>query len=178
MSEDLDIPRDPFGTDAMVDALRVFCQKQGFEIPRQWLVHPDDCLITHWTSYWKSKNDDDAPYGYWNAEWIRIYSALGYPEKALDLYPIAKADEEGCGGMFMSELYMKYIGEAFLKKTEYDKAISCFEKADNYGYEGLGDCYVAKGDKQRAAANYKKCLSLDYYDGKNRVEKKLKELGY
>ena len=45
MSEDIDIPRDPFGTDAMVDALRVFCQKQGFEIPRQWLVHPDDCLM-------------------------------------------------------------------------------------------------------------------------------------
>ena len=45
MSKDIDIPRDPFGTDAMVDALRVFCQKQGFEIPRQWLVHPDDCLM-------------------------------------------------------------------------------------------------------------------------------------
>ena len=45
MSEDIDIPRDPFGTEAMVDALRMYCQKQGFEIPRQWLVHPDDCLM-------------------------------------------------------------------------------------------------------------------------------------
>lgn len=45
MSEDIDIPRDPFGTDAMIDALRMYCQKQGFEMPRQWLVHPDDCLM-------------------------------------------------------------------------------------------------------------------------------------
>ena len=71
-----------------------------------------------------------------------------------------------------------YIGEAFLKKKEYDKAIQSFEKAEKYGYEGLGDCYRAKGNKQLAASYYRKCLNLDYYDGKNRVEKKLKELGY
>lgn len=56
--------------------------------------------------------------------------------------------------------------------------MQCFEIAGKDGYEGLGDCYVAKGDKQRAASYYRKVLNLDYYDGKNRVEKKLKKLGY
>lgn len=71
---------------------------------------------------------------------------------------------------------MMYIGEGFYKKKEYDKAIECFLKAGDLGYEGLGDCYVAKGNKHLAAGYYRKCLSLDYYDGKNRVEKKLKDL--
>ena len=44
--------------------------------------------------------------------------------------------------------------------------------------EELGDHYVAKGNKQLAANYYRKCLNLDYYDGKKRVEKKLKDLGY
>ncbi len=45
MSKDMDIPRDPFGTDAMVDALKVYCQKQEIDMPRLWLVHSDDCLM-------------------------------------------------------------------------------------------------------------------------------------
>lgn len=45
MSKNIDIPRDPFGTDAMVDALKEFCRKQGLEMPLSWLVHPDDCLM-------------------------------------------------------------------------------------------------------------------------------------
>ena len=107
-----------------------------------------------------------------------MYSLAGNPEKSLELYPITKADEESCGGMFLGELYMKYIGDAFFKKKEYDKAINCYEKSGNDGFEGLGDCYTAKGNKQLAASYYRKCLSLDNYDGKNRVEKKLKDLGY
>ena len=142
--------------------------------------HPQkENLISNWYSYWKNKDDngEETPFGHWQFHWIELYCQIGNPEKALALYPISKVDEEEHGGMFMSDLYMKYIGEAFFKKLEYDKAIQCFEKAENYGYEGLGDCYVAKGNKQRAATYYKKCLSLDYYDGKNRVEKKLKGLG-
>lgn len=68
------------------------------------------------------------------------------------------------------------VGNSFLRKKEYDKAIQCFEKTDKDGYEGLGDCYKAKGNKQLAASYYRKCLNLDYYNGRNRVEKKLKEL--
>ena len=68
------------------------------------------------------------------------------------------------------------LGMLFFKKKDPDKAIQCYEKAGKDGYEGLGDCYAAKGNKQLAASYYRKCLSLDYYYGKNRVEKKLKDL--
>ena len=107
-----------------------------------------------------------------------LYSLAGYPEKALELYPIAKADAASVGSSFFTDLNMLYIGDAFLKKKNYDKAIQCYMKAERYGYERLGDCYSAKGDKQQAATYYRKCLNLDYYDGKNRVEKKLADLGY
>lgn len=151
---------------------------QDFEQAFYWInKHPQkDYLIHNWLSYWKSKKDDEAIYGYWHFNWVEMYSLAGNPEKALELYPITKADEESCGGMFLGELYMKYIGDAFLKKKEYDKAINCYEKSGNDGFEGLGDCYTAKGNKQLAASYYRKCLNLDYYYGKNRVEKKLKEL--
>ena len=108
--------------------------------------------------------------------WIKVFCSVGNPEKALQIYHPIKDKVESRGGMFLSESYMADIGEAFLKKKEIDKAIQCFEQAGNYGYEGLGDCYSAKGNKQLAASYYRKCLSLDNYDGKNRVEKKLKEL--
>ena len=108
--------------------------------------------------------------------WLDAYCYVGNPEKALELYYPIKTKIENRGGLFLDELYMKYIGDAFLKKNEIDKAIQCFEKAERDGYEGLGDCYATKGNKQLAANYYRKCLNLDYYDGKNRVEKKLKEL--
>lgn len=109
--------------------------------------------------------------------WLDAYCYVGNPEKALDLYYPIKIKTEERGSTLMSELYMSKIGNAFLKKKEIDKAIQCFEKADKDGYEGLGDCYRAKGNKQLATKYYRKCLNLDYYYEKNRVEKKLKELG-
>lgn len=108
--------------------------------------------------------------------WISAYCSVGNPEKALQLYYPIKNKVESRGGMFFPESYMSEIGNAFLKQKEYDKAIQCFENAEKDGYEGLGDCYKAKGNKQQAASYYRKCLNLDYYDGKDRVEKKLKEL--
>ena len=141
--------------------------------------HPQkDYLIQHWTSYWHNKTDEESIYGYWQFNWIEMYSLAGNPEKALELYPIAKREEESNGGIFSGDLYMRYIGEAFLRKKEFDKAIPCFEKAEKDGYEGLGDCYSAKGNKQLAACYYRKCLNLDYHDGKKRVEKKLKDIGF
>ena len=110
--------------------------------------------------------------------WLEAYCYAGKPEKALQLYPSIKRMVDNNGGMFLSEHYMKRIGDSFMECNEIDKAIECYEKADEHGYEGLGDCYVAKDDKQRAATYYKKCLSLDYYEGKNIVVNKLKELGY
>lgn len=114
---------------------------------------------------------------------IETYCYAGNPDKALQLFPYIQQTIESRGGYFSSDINMEYIGNAFLKKKEYDKAISCFLKAVEYdddgngfGLEGLGDCYIAKGDKQRAATYYKKFLKSDYYDGKKRVERKLKEI--
>ena len=148
---------------------------KDYEQAFYWIdKHPQkDYIIEHWTSYWKDKPEDEQMYGYWQFNWIEMYSLAGNPQKALELFPIAKNEEESHGGLFLDELYMKYIGDAFLKKNEIDKAIPCFEKAER---DGLGDCYATKGNKQLAANYYRKCLNLDYYDGKNRVEKKLKEL--
>lgn len=109
--------------------------------------------------------------------WIEAYCYVGNPEKALKVYYPIKNKIENQGGLFLSELYISEIGDAFLKKKNLDKAIQCYEKGGKEGYEGLGDCHAAKGNKQLAANYYRKCLNLEYYDGKKRVEKKLKELG-
>ena len=153
-------------------------RNKDYEQAFYWInMHPQkDYLIQHWASYWHNKTDEESIYGYWQFNWIEMYSLAGNPEKALELFPIAKSEEENNGSIFLGDLYMSYIGKAFLKKKEYDKAIQCFEKSGNDGLEGLGDCYVAKGNKQLATSYYRKCLNLDYYDSKNRVEKKLKEL--
>ena len=163
--------------------LRLVCEAgrhKNYEEALFWInKHPQkDYLIHNWLSYWKTKKEDEAVYGYWQFNWVEMYSFAGNPERALELYPIAKADEESIGGIFLGELYMKYIGDAFLKKKEYDKAIQCYEKAGKDGYEGLGDCYATKGNKQLAASYYRKCLSNEYVDNRNMVEMKLKELGY
>ena len=110
--------------------------------------------------------------------WISAYCLVGNPEKALQIYYPIKNKEENRGRLLLFESYMADIGNAFLKQKKYDKAIQCFEKAEKYGYEGLGDCYRAKGNIQLSASYYRKCLNLDDYDGKNRVEKKLKELNF
>lgn len=135
--------------------------------------HPDkEKVIQQWLKYGKLTDMK-----YWQCDWIQAYSENGQPEKALELYSVYMSDEDS-RKEFVYDFKMKYIGSAFLKKKEYDKAISCFEKAGEYGYEGLGDCYAIKGNKQLAANYYRKCLNLDSYDEKNRVEKKLKELMY
>ena len=34
-------PVDPFGTDRMTDALKVFCREQGMDSPEFWIINPD-----------------------------------------------------------------------------------------------------------------------------------------
>ena len=134
--------------------------------------HPDkEKVIQQWLEYGEITNMK-----FWQCDWIRVYCENGQPEKALDLYSVYMANEKS-RELFCSDFNMEYIGSGFLKKKEYSKAIQCYEKAGKYGYEGLGDCYAAKGDKQRAISYYRKCLSSEYNDNKNRVEKKIKELG-
>lgn len=102
---------------------------------------------------------------------IEAYCEVGNPEKALEL--LRKQTDSWA---FHSEI--RIIGDAFFKKKEYDKAKQCFEEAEELGYEGLGDCYAVKGDKQRAVIYYRKYLQEFKYDDGNRIEKKLKDLGY
>lgn len=158
-----------------VAILNLICQKcllGEYEEAIFWVNrHPDkERVVFNWESYGAKTNGAS-----WKCEWIRVYSEIGMPEKALELYNVEIYKNEHSFA-FSPEIDMGYIGNSFLKQKEYDKGIQCFEKAGRYGFEGLGDCYRAKGNKQLAASYYRKCLDLDYYDGKNRVEKKLKEL--
>jgi hypothetical protein len=41
MPGDYNPPVDPFGTDRMTDALRVFCREQGMDAPEFWMINPD-----------------------------------------------------------------------------------------------------------------------------------------
>jgi len=137
--------------------------------------HPQgDNIVRYWNKYGKQLDINM----YWQCDWIHIYSEVGNPEKALELYPLWKGYAETRGDIFLSELEMRYIGDGFFKKKDIDKAIQCYGKAGKDGYEGLGDCYKAKSNKQLAANYYRECLKLDYHENKKRVEKKLKELGY
>ena len=136
--------------------------------------HPQgDKTVKYWQEY-----GGQTDLAYWKCDWIQIYCEVGNPEKALDIYSIWQQKELDNGGMGLLGLEIMYIGDAFFKKKDLDKAIQCYEKAGKDGYEGLGDCYAAKGNKQLAASYYRKCLSKEYVDNRNRVEKKLKELGY
>ena len=136
--------------------------------------HPQgENIVRYWNKYGEQLDINM----YWQCDWIHIYSEVGNPEKALELYPLWKGYAETRGDIFLSELEMRYIGDGFFKKNDIDKAIQCYGKAGKDGYEGLGDCYKAKGNKQLAANYYRECLKLDYHENKKRVEKKLKELG-
>jgi hypothetical protein len=47
MSEEMEIPKDPFGTDDLQDRLKAFCREQGLEAPRFWIFPPDGYYICH-----------------------------------------------------------------------------------------------------------------------------------
>ena len=47
MSEDIEIPKDPFGVDDLQDRLKTFCKEQGLEAPRFWIFPPDGYYICH-----------------------------------------------------------------------------------------------------------------------------------
>ena len=152
------------------------CRTEKYQEAVFWINrHPQgETIVSNWHKYGEELDIN----AYWQCDWIHVYSEVGNPEKALELYPLWKNYAESRGDIFLSEMEMMYIGDSFFKKKEIDKAIRCYERSGKDGYEGLGDCYRAKGNKQLAANYYRKCLNLDYYDNKNRVEKKLKDLGY
>lgn len=117
---------------------------------------------------------------------IRAYGYSGNADGASQLLDELLSYPEG---EFDGPNLSTFIGDIYLAKAEYDNAINLYNKALDFGtwadffkidaYKGLGDCYKAKGDKQRAASFYLKFLSVSHDKIENeRVEKKLKELGY
>ena len=47
MSENVDVPVNPFGVDCLQDRLKTFCRKQGLEAPHFWIFPPDGYYICH-----------------------------------------------------------------------------------------------------------------------------------
>ena len=150
------------------------CRTENYQEAVFWIErHPQgETIVNYWQQYGEQLDINM----YWQCDWIQVYSETGNPERALELYPLWKEYAENHGDLFLNDLEMKYIGDGFFKKKEIDKAILCYEKSGKDGYEGLGDCYKAKGNMQLAANYYRKCLSIESFEGKNRVEQKLKEL--
>ncbi|MBO4464646.1 MAG: PEGA domain-containing protein [Prevotella sp.] len=157
-------------TDAILSLACQACVIGNYEEAIFWINrHPDKEKVI---CYWNERYGEQSSGAYWKCDWISAYCEIGNPEKALELFPYIQNDSKDM-------LVMSYIGDAFYKKKNYDKAISCYQKAGEHGYEGLGDCYAAKGDKQKAAIFYRKSLNTDVYGlDKKSVEKKLKDLGY
>lgn len=152
------------------------CRTGNYQEAIFWIDrHPQgETIVRYWHKYGEELDIN----AYWQCDWIYVYSEIGNPEKALEIYPLWKEYEENHGGIFHNTLEMMYIGNGFFKKKDINKAIQCYEKAEEDGYEGLGDCYATKGNKQLAASYYRKCLNIEYGDNRNRIENKLKELGY
>ena len=44
MPEDYEPHKDPFGMDALYDALSAFCKEQGMDMPQFWIIEPDKFL--------------------------------------------------------------------------------------------------------------------------------------
>ncbi len=47
MSEEIDVPRDPFGTDYLQDKLKAFCKEQGLDMPRFWVFPPNGAYMCY-----------------------------------------------------------------------------------------------------------------------------------
>ena len=152
------------------------CRTSNYQEAVFWINrHPQgETIVKNWHKYGEQLDIN----AYWQCDWILVYSKIGKPEKALEIYPLWKNYEESRGNIFLDDLEMMFIGDGFYKKKDIDNAIQCYEKAGKDGYEGLGDCYTAKGNKQLAASYYRKCLSKEYVDNRKRIEDKLRELGY
>jgi Tfp pilus assembly protein PilF len=63
---------------------------------------------------------------------------------------------------------MNGMGYTFLQQKDYEKAAMFFQvNIDNYPknfnvYDSMGDCFLARGDKQNAEQYFKKALSIKY----------------
>ena len=47
MSDEIDIPKDPFGTDVLQDKLKAFCKEEGLDMPRFWVFPPQGVYMCY-----------------------------------------------------------------------------------------------------------------------------------
>ena len=47
MPEDYEPPKDPFGMDALYDALRAFCKEQSMDVPQFWIIESDGYYMVY-----------------------------------------------------------------------------------------------------------------------------------
>lgn len=47
MPEEMDAPRDPFGTDGLQDKLKAFCCEQRLDMPRFWVFPPNGVYMCY-----------------------------------------------------------------------------------------------------------------------------------
>ena len=47
MSEEVDVPKNPFGTDYLQDKLKAFCKELGLDMPRFWVFSPKEVYMCY-----------------------------------------------------------------------------------------------------------------------------------
>ena len=129
--------------------------------------------------------------------WEVLYCEWDNTSKALEIYK--EKEKKGKDSHYLAGT-MEIMGDVCYKKNKIDDAISFYKESlsevnsgTSYEYsdkeslsmaiaEKLGDCYKEKGDKQQAASYYRKVKNYYVKSGytyqKEKVESKLKELGY
>ena len=107
--------------------------------------------------------------GHLNDRWIYKFIEMNKPDRAMQIVKIVG----------FIDIYMVEIGNCYLRNKDFDKAKQCFEQADERGYEGLGDYYLANGNKQKAIEYYIAYLNSDLGEelAMSQADKKLKSLG-
>ena len=94
----------------------------------------------------------------------------------------AKVSEKFGYTVLVPETMANSMGYALTSQKKYDEAEYIFQlNIKNYPgsanvYDSMGDCYLAKGDKEKAIANFKKALSINsnFIETKSKLEKLLK----
>ena len=157
--------------------------------------------------FWKDRHpnknniyQDAAKEGY-NLRWEYLFCKWGEIQKAREIYKEKEKEGEEPRELIWS---LALMGDACYEIKKYDDAISfykeslskvnsgtSYENSDNESLfkslsgeliEKIGDCFKEKGDKQQAVSYDQK--AKNYYiksgdtDQKEKVESKLKELGY
>lgn len=73
MSEEVDVPKNPFGTDYLQDKLKAFCKELGLDMPRFWVFPPKEVYMCYAVSlHLKGKDKGEV----WDANTIFMLKSL------------------------------------------------------------------------------------------------------